>query len=94
MIVVRQGTNGAYIVAEMTGAVLKQKIAKFRVIPYFARQQIELPQGIAAIIDTSEEELDKIANLEDDDTFLGKDFLLENFDLKNLDSESDDETDT
>ena len=35
--VCRRTRNGAYIVKEIDGALLKQKIAAFRIIPYIAR---------------------------------------------------------
>jgi hypothetical protein len=36
MVIVRQTTHGAYILAEMDSAVSKLRFATFRVIPYHA----------------------------------------------------------
>jgi len=55
MIVVRVNKGGSYIVAEMTGAVCQQKCARFRVVPYYARRKIPLPEGIMKIIDLDKE---------------------------------------
>ena len=49
MIVARRNKRGSYILAEMDGAVWHQKVARFRVVPYFARERIELPAGILSI---------------------------------------------
>ena len=46
MIVVRITKMESYILAEMTGTVLQHKVAKFRVVPYFARRKIKIPEGI------------------------------------------------
>ena len=43
--VVRQTRNGAYILQEIDGTLLKQKVAAFRVVPYISRsnrQQLRL----------------------------------------------------
>ena len=42
LIVVRQSAGGSYLLAEMDGTMLHCKVAKFRVIPYFARERISL----------------------------------------------------
>ena len=55
MIVVAANKGGSYILAELTEAVWQQKVAKFRVIPYFAREKIDIPEGILSVIDTSTE---------------------------------------
>jgi hypothetical protein len=91
MIVVAQGKNGAYIVAEMTGAVLHQKIARFRVVPYFARTKIALPEGIMSIIDADKSVIDKIDNLSDDETVLERDYLMDTVQLDSSDNEEDEE---
>jgi hypothetical protein len=91
MIVVAQGKNGAYIVAEMTGAVLHQKIARFRVVPYFARTKIALPEGIMAIIDADKSIIEKIDNLADDETVLDRDYLMDTVQLESSDNEEDEE---
>ena len=44
MIVVRRTKGGAYLVAEMNGAMFQDRIAAFRVVPYFAREAIPLPE--------------------------------------------------
>ena len=77
MIVVRRNKGGSYIIAEMTGAVWQHKVARFRVVPYFARRKIELPDGIMAIIDVDQEALDRIENLPEEDIDNSRDYLME-----------------
>jgi len=75
MIVVRETKGGAYILAEMTGAVLQHKVARFRVVPYFARRRIEIPEGIMKIIDLHEKGLDAIEAQPEGDLELSQDSL-------------------
>jgi len=60
MIVVVTNKGGSYILAELTGAVWQQKVAKFRVIPYLAREKIDIPEGMLSVIDTTLEGLERI----------------------------------
>jgi hypothetical protein len=46
LIVVARNRGGAYILAELDGSVLHRPIAAFRVIPYFARKTIKIPDNI------------------------------------------------
>ena len=81
--------SGSYILAEVDGSVWHQKIARFRVVPYFAREQIKLPEGILAIIDCNEDILDKIERQVDlDDS--GKDYLMEGVKINESDNEDED----
>jgi hypothetical protein len=92
MIVVAINKGGSYILAEMTGSVWQQKVAKFRVIPYFAREKIEIPEGIMAIIDADESELEKIRAQPDEDSVLERDYLMEGVVMQDSDeSEQDSE---
>src|SRR5579863_6437244 len=75
MIVVHRDKGGSYILAELSGAVWQQKVAQFRVIPYFARKKIDLPDGILSIIDLTKEELDKLVHKTERTT--EQDYLLE-----------------
>ena len=94
MIVVSVNKGGSYILAEMNGAVWQQKVAKFRVIPYFAREKIEIPEGIMAIIDADESELEKIREQPDEEAILEKDYLMEGVNLNDSDdSDIDSEVD-
>ena len=89
MIVVRRNKGGSYILAEVDGSVWHQKIARFRVVPYFARERIKLPEGILAIIDCNEEILDRIERQVDLDNS-GKDYLMEGVKLNESDNEDED----
>jgi hypothetical protein len=61
MIVIRRTKGGAYILAEMDGMVLKEKVAAFRVLPHVARYEpIELPENIHDLIDLSPDQLHKM----------------------------------
>jgi ABC-type Fe2+-enterobactin transport system substrate-binding protein len=92
MIVIAENKGSSYIVAEMTGTVSQHKVAKFRILPYFARRKIELPEGILSIIDLSPEGLERLKQLpeEEEDTvqILSRDYLMDNVNL--VDSENED----
>ena len=90
----------AYIVAEMDGSVLATKIAKYRMVPYFARKSIELPENLDEIIDLSKKVLDKIEEEGDvEDLYRRKatDYSFDGVTLRgehdeNVDSDSENET--
>ncbi|THV01786.1 hypothetical protein K435DRAFT_654715 [Dendrothele bispora CBS 962.96] len=68
-IVVRWTIGGSYVLAEMDGSVLQNKIAAFRVYPYHARRKIKLPDNLTGLTGLSEGELEEIINgPEPDDT--------------------------
>jgi len=92
MIVVRVTKKGAYILAEMTGAVLQHKVARFRVVPYFARRKIDIPEGILKVIDLNEADLDRIEAQPEEDLVLSRDFLMEGVKMV-LDVSDDNEMD-
>ena len=93
IIIVRTNKGGSYIIAEISGAVWQQKVAKFRVVPYFARRKIDLPEGIMKIIDMDESDLDKIgAQPEPDDTMpLGRDYLMDDVAMRYSDDSDQEE---
>ncbi|PCH37004.1 hypothetical protein WOLCODRAFT_29993, partial [Wolfiporia cocos MD-104 SS10] len=49
LIVISRNKGGAYIIAELDGAVLDRPIAAFRVIPYVARKRIPVPENLLDI---------------------------------------------
>ena len=77
MIVVADNSGKSYIVAEMSGAVWQQKVGKFRVLPYFPREKIEIPKGIMSIIDTDEAGLNKIRAQPEEDVPLDHDYIMD-----------------
>jgi hypothetical protein len=56
LIVISRNRGGAYILCELDGAVFHRPIAAFRVIPYFARENIPLPP-LEELLDISTEHL-------------------------------------
>lgn len=97
MIVISRSKGGAYIVAEMDGAVWHQKVGAFRVLPYFARRKISIPDNIHELIDLSREGLKKLQDLPDPDTGHLKDYTFDGIKLaaegEILDSEQEDDMD-
>ena len=66
LVVIRRTKGGSYILAEMDGTVLKEKVAAFRILPHVARYEpIELPQNIHDLIDLNKEQLEHLVNEED-----------------------------
>ena len=49
VVVVSRNKGGAYIVAELNGAVYDRPVAAFRLIPYFPRESIPLPLEVLDI---------------------------------------------
>ncbi|THU83507.1 hypothetical protein K435DRAFT_689466 [Dendrothele bispora CBS 962.96] len=84
MIVIRRTKGGAYILAEMDGTVLREKVAAFRVLPHKARYEpIELPANIHELIDLDPQQLRSMieeteAENPDDSWSPGKDYIFDN----------------
>jgi len=85
MIIVRHTKGSSYIVAELDGSVWQSKIGAFRVIPYFARKKIDLPENFDNIIDTDNKVLNEIKNTGLEDSPDSRDY---NFEGVNLDGSS------
>lgn len=85
MIVLRRNRGGAYILCEMDGSVLQTKVAAFRVIPYWARHKVALPENLQTLIDVSAETLDKLTEEEETgeaDLYKNRDWNFENVKLR------------
>jgi len=82
MIIISRRKGGSYIIAEMTGAVWQNKVAAFRVVPYYPRKSIEIPDGVMSIIDTNEDGLRLIDSMPDEEfEVVSRDYLMDNVHL-------------
>ena len=84
MIVVLRTKGGSYILAELDGAVSQHKVGAFRVIPYFARTHIDVPENVYDWIDVSKDALRRVEEGADDDE-REKDFNFEGIKLRDED---------
>ena len=66
MVVICHTRGGSYIIAEMDGTVLKEKVGAFRVLPHMeCYTPIELPDNIHDLIDLMAEQLENLVEKED-----------------------------
>ena len=100
MVVIRRTKGGSYIIAEMDGTVLKEKVAAFHVIPHVSRYEpIELPENIHKLIDLTPEQLDALVEDKDDEENIwNDDYIFDkipniNLDGAEHDSDSENESD-
>jgi len=57
MVVIRCLKGGAFILAELDGAVWKNRVAAFRVVPYLARKEISYNREVKQLLDAPEESI-------------------------------------
>jgi hypothetical protein len=67
LIVISRNKGGAYILAELNGALFDRPVAAFRVIPYFARKHIPIPP-LDELLDVSISRLRELEHSSDPDT--------------------------
>ena len=60
MVVIARNRGGSYIVAELDGSVFQEQVAAFRVVPYWARREIDIPMDIEEWIDISKKSLEEL----------------------------------
>ena len=82
MVVVSRSHGGAYILAELNGAVFQQKVGAFRVIPYFARRKLDLSEDIRNLVDLSSSGIAKIEATTGDGEERDKDFVFDKVRLR------------
>ena len=82
MIIISKSKGGSYVIAELDGSVYHQKVAGFRVIPYFARAKVDLPDNSEELIRISKSTLKRIEETEEyKEEVLKRDFNFEDIKL-------------
>jgi hypothetical protein len=93
MVVIRRTRGGSYIIAEMDGSVLKEKVAAFRVLPHISRYEpVELPENITDLIDMTREQLEAMADDDGPSDTKGRDYIFDdipNLRIQNTDNRED-----
>jgi hypothetical protein len=69
MVIVRQTTHGAYILAEMDSTISKLRFAAFCVIPYHARRRMNIDLETFFVFPDADEEMEDV----EDETETGED---------------------
>jgi hypothetical protein len=90
MVVIARNKGGSYILAEMNGAIWKQKVARFRVVPYYARKSIELSEDLLNIIHNNSTLLRQLAEQKDEGPIVQRDYLMDDVRMSAAD-DSDEE---
>jgi hypothetical protein len=60
MVILQQTSHGAYILAELDGAVSKLRFAAFRVIPYHARWRMNIDLETFFVFPNADEETEDV----------------------------------
>ena len=66
LIVVSRNFGGAYILCELDGAVFHRPVAAFRLLPYFPRSNIQIPENLLDIDTARLRELEQTTDIEVD----------------------------
>jgi hypothetical protein len=93
-VVIARNRGGAYIISELDGSVFDRPVAAFRVIPYFARERIEVADAVFDVDIERIREMQRSKGLGDDDeSFPTKDPTAEDQPEEPEEAEDDDEAD-
>ena len=77
-----------YVIAELDGLVYHHKVAGFRVIPYFAWENITLPDNLEDLIEISKTMLKKIEEMDEyRDEVLRRNFNFEGIPLTEVEDD-------
>lgn len=66
LMVIRRNRGGAYIVCELDGTVWRRPVGAFRLIPYFSRLSLPLP-NLEEFLDISTEDLASLERSTEED---------------------------
>ena len=69
LIVIARNCGGAYLLCELDGTVFDRPVAAFRVVPYFARKDIPLPENFMDVTPERIEEMKDSQSQGDDEPF-------------------------